>query len=332
MSTLYLTEQRTKVSITGKRLKVHADKELLLDIPMHKLERVYVFGNIDITTPAMHSLMRAEIDLSFFTARGQYVGSLGGRMSKNIPLRVQQYQSVFDDEYRLPMARIFIVSKLKNMVDLLRRYSYNHPEVDFKREIETIKNGIKRLDSAFSNDEILGIEGSCSRAYFQCFALMCRSDMAFPGRQKHPSIDPINAMLSLGYTILGNEIAVLLEATSLDPFLGYLHTVRYGRRSLALDLLEEFRQALIDPFILRLINLKVFNSSDFNDVEDKPLRFNSEAFKQFLTEYEKRMAEKRSIGEEKEISWRMLIQQQVEKLRQAIETKTIYQPHNIVRK
>ncbi len=331
MSTLYLTEQRSKVSITGKRLKVHKDKELLLDIPMHKLERVYVFGNIDITTPAIHSLMRAEIDLSFFTSRGQYVGSLGGRMSKNIPLRVQQYQSVFDDQYRLNMAKILIASKLKNMITMIRKYSYNHPEVDFKKETESLKKGIKRLDTALDNEEIMGIEGNCSRIYFQCFSAMCRADMDFAGRKKHPSTDPINSMLSLGYTILGNEIAVLLEATSLDPYLGYLHAVRYGRRSLSLDLLEEFRQAVIDPFILRLVNLRIFSEKDFIDEEDKPLRFNSESFKHFLNEYEKRMEEDKILNEEKS-SWRTLVQLQVEKLRLAIETKTVYQPHNLAGK
>lgn len=328
MSTLYLTEQRSKVSISGKRIKVHAEKELLLDIPMHKIERVYVFGNIDITTPAMHLLMREEIDLSFFSRRGQYVGCLGGKMPKNSPLRVMQYESIFDDDYSLQMAQTFISSKLKNMVAMIRKFAYNHPEVDFKDELRTIKNGLGKLSTATDHAQILGIEGNCSRAYFQCFARMCRSTMIFPGRLMHPSPDPVNAMLSLGYTILGNELAALLEGASLDPYLGYLHKVRYGRRSLSLDLLEEFRQAIIDPFTLRLINLKLFSEDDFEEVEGKPPQFKQDSFKKYLAEYEKRMATALAENDEQESNWRNVMQQQVELLRQSIETKTIYQPHN----
>lgn len=329
MSTLYLTEQRSKVSVTGQRLKVKNDTETLLDVPLHKLERVYVFGNVDITTPAMHSLMREEIDLSFFTYRGQFVGSVGGKMSRNIPLRILQYESYFDENYRLQMAGAFIQAKLKNMIEMIRRYSYNHPEAELKAEVELIAGGRKRLEKAIDIAEIMGIEGYCSRAYFKCFAQMCRTHLNFPGRQKRPSLDPINAMLSLGYTILGNEIAVHLEATSLDPYLGYLHEVRYGRKSLSLDLLEEFRQAVIDPFTLRLINLRVFTEEDFEAAEDMPVRFNNQAFKKYLTEYEKRMDQNVTDKDDQESSWRFTIQQQVEKLRKSIESKTIYKPHNL---
>lgn len=329
MSTLYLTEQRSKVSVTGQRLKVKTDAETLLDVPLHKLRSVYVFGNIDITTPAMHKLMREEIGLSFFTHRGQFVGSLGGRMSKNIPLRVIQYQSYFAEEYRLQMAGAFIRSKLTNMMEVIRRYSYNHPEVDFKAEVDIISGGRKNLDRAADIAELMGIEGYCSRIYFKCFAQMCRTRLEFPGRHKRPSTDPINAMLSLGYTILGNEIAVLLEAASLDPYLGYLHEVRYGRKSLSLDLLEEFRQAVIDPFTLRLVNLRIFTAEDFESAEDMPLRFSNQAFKKYLTEYEKRMEQISSNKEDKDISWRTTIQQQVDNLRKAVEQKEIYQPHNL---
>lgn len=328
MSTLYLTEQGTRISLKGQRLILKRDEELLMDIPLRKISRLFLFGNIQLTTPALHALLEEEVDVSFFSARGRFKGSLGGAMSRNIPLRVAQYESWSDQGYRLQIAQRLIEAKLRNMVLFLRRYQYNYPEVDFSLSIKTIQDGMSQLTATTKTDSILGIEGYCSREYFKCFAVMCRGSLQFPGRQMHPSPDPINALLSLGYTLVASEISAVLEAMSIDPYLGYLHGIRYGRKSLALDLLEEFRQAIVDPMTLRIINLRIFTEDDFVETP-KGVRLTSPAFKTYLREYEKRMEEARVKVQDQKLNWRSVIQKQIGKLVICIQEREIYCPHNL---
>lgn len=327
MATLYLSEQGSKVSRSGQRLIVKRDDELLLDIPLRKLSRIFIFGNVQLTTQAITALFEEEIDVAYFSARGRYKGSLGGVMSKNIPLRVAQYRSWFDEDFKIGMGRNLIVAKLTNMQQVAQRYRYNHPEADFAESIKSIKKGISNLATASSTESIMGIEGYCSREYFKCFAVMCRTSLEFTGRNKHPSTDPINALLSLGYTLVTTEIGAILEAMSIDPYLGYLHGVRYGRKSLALDMVEEFRQAIVDPFTLRLINLRMYTEEDFQKTENG-MRLYGPAFKNYIAEYEKKMDEANVSWQGENCSWRKLILYQIEELEQSILENREYRPHN----
>ena len=153
--------------------------------------------------------------------------------------------------------------------------------------------------------------------------------MQFPGRHRHPSTDPVNALLSLGYTLVGSEISSLLEGMSFDPYLGFLHGVKYGRQSLALDLLEEFRQAIVDPLTLKLINKKVFAENDFVPVEDGGLQLQDETFQRYIEHYENRMNQSIVKGPEGKFSWRQVIQIQTFELQQAILEERTYKPHNL---
>lgn len=330
LSILYLCEQNTKISKRGHRLLVEKDDQSILDIPIRKVERIFIFGNIQITTQAMSILLEEQVEVAFFSLRGRFKGSLSGPMSKNISLRIAQYECWHDETVKLHMGRQFIQSKMLNMINVLQRYSYNHPEADFKKQIDIIRHSITRLSETSSIDEIMGIEGYGSRVYFGCFAQMCRRELIFPGRYKHPSSDPINALLSLGYTLVGSEIAALLEAMSLDPYLGFLHSVRYGRQSLALDLLEEFRQAIIDPFTLKLINKKIFSEKDFELAEGGGMQLIDRAFRRYIDHYEDRLNRASVKGPDGKLSWREVMQIQTRELGHAIQEKRPYRAHNFV--
>lgn len=328
MSVLYLREQNAKISKQGNRIVVVQDNKNILDIPVRKVDRILIFGNIQITTQAMTVLLDEQVDVAFFSQRGRLKGTLNGMMSKNIHLRLAQYECWHDESTRIQMGQQFIRSKLDNMVQILLRYNYNHTEADFGSSIDIIKQKAKTLSTMNNAESIMGVEGYSSRIYFECFARMCRREMQFPGRHKHPSTDPVNALLSLGYTLVGSEITAVLEGMSFDPYLGFLHGIKYGRQSLALDMLEEFRQAIIDPFTLKLINNRMFTEGDFVTSDDGGMLLNDEAFKRYIAYYEERMTRSTAKSSDGKNSWRDMIYVQARELEHAIMEKRPYRAHN----
>ena len=329
MGILYLCEQGSRISKQGHRIVVEKDEKPILDIPLRKVERILIFGNIQITTQAMNVLLEEQVDVAFFSQRGRLKGTLNPTLSKNIDLRLAQYEYWHNPTLRILMGQQLISSKLNNMAQILTRFNYNHPELDFTNSINVIKREIDMLPGMQTPESIMGVEGYAARIYFECFKQMCRRGMNFPGRHKYPSTDPINALLSLGYTLVGNEIGSALEGMSFDPYLGFLHGVKYGRQSLALDILEEFRQAVIDPLTLRLINNRMFTEDDFVASDDRSMHLKDEAFRRYITYYEERMTRTIVKAPEGKVSWRDVIHIQAQELRYAIIEKRPYHPHNI---
>ena len=329
MSTIYVCEQGAIVRKTSRRLIVEKNKKVISDLPIIKVERLFVFGNIQVTTQALALLLDHGIDVSFFSSRGRLRGKLNSSMSKNIFLRLAQYERWRDDDYKLQFCRVIIEAKLKNMKFVIQRHLSNYPEENFDRQIETIKHGINNLSGKNDISGMLGIEGSSSGAYFSAFGQMFRKELQFDKRTRHPSTDPVNALLSLGYTMITNEIASHLEGLAFDPYLGFLHGIKYGRKSLALDLVEEFRQPLIDSFTLRVANLKIFKEDDFQQIPGEGVHLTDDKFKEYLAHYENRVCENALPEGLPCISWRELFQKQGRHLEKAIFEGKHYQPFTI---
>lgn len=290
MPSLYITEQGASLKKSGERLIVEKDGQVLLEVQCHKIESIFIFGNIQVTTQALAEILEHGIELSFLTQQGKLKGRLVPPESKNISLRMAQYEKANDREFCLKMAKIIVSGKLKNSIEVLRRFSYNHPDVELKQEIKTIEDSEERVKDAVTIQSILGFEGYGSKAYFTGFSKMCLKELKFTGRRKHPATDPINALLSFGYTLLLNEISAIVEGMGLDPYLGFYHQIEYGRQSLALDILEEFRQPVIDRFTLALTNKKVFTEEDFIlDEESGSLHLKQESMKKYFRQYEEYM-------------------------------------------
>ncbi len=306
------------------------EKELLLDLPVTRVDKIFLFGNIQITTQALGLLLDQGIDVSFFTSRGRLRGRLSSGISKNIFLRLAQYERWRDPHYKINFCRAIVASKLTNMKNLLQLYRSNYPDEDFEQQLETITVCLNQIDEKQEIKNLLGLEGAASGAYFAAFGRMFRKELRFEKRLKHPPPDPVNALLSLGYVMITNELASLLEAAAFDPFLGFLHGVKYGRKSLALDLVEQFRQPVIDRFVLRLANLKIFSEKDFQVISGEGMHLTDEKFKLYLEQYEKRISlEKFTCGED-ELSWRNIFQRQVCTLEKSIMNNKDYQPYIVV--
>ncbi len=331
MTTIYLSEQGAVIRKTSRRIIAEKDKNILLDMPIIKIDRLFIFGNIQVTTQALALLLDHGIDVSFFTSRGRLRGKLSSSMSKNIFLRLAQYERWRDHDYKLQLCRNIIRAKLINMKQNMLRYLSNYPEENFDQSFSTIDRGLISLEEKSDISGLLGIEGSSSGAYFSAYGRMFRQELKFKKRVRHPSPDPVNALLSLGYVMITNEIASVLEGMAFDPFLGFLHGIKYGRRSLALDMVEEFRQPLVDSFTLKLANLKVFFEDDFKQIPGEGLHLNDQKFKEYLSHYEGRLSENAVAGNLSPLNWRELFKQQVRFLEKAIFDGKEYQPFTAVK-
>ena len=331
MSVLYLKEQGAYVQKTGERLVVTKTGQTLLDIPVFQVENIAVIGNVQITTQALHMLMQSGVDVSYFSRSGKYLGSTAAESAKNIFLRFEQYQCFMDENRRLGIARTLVDGKIKNQITIISRHNWAGTEYDWCADIERMEQIRQTIPERTDSHELMGTEGICSQIYFGAFEKMltCRyrkESHAFRGRNRRPPRDPVNVILSLAYTFLTREVCNLLEAESFEPYLGFLHGIRYGRKSLALDLVEEFRQPVVDRLVLLLFNKQMISMYDFEDEEDGRVILGEEGYKKFCLEYERWMTGRmRTSGEP---SFRTCIKRQVASFRKMIQTGEKYIPYS----
>lgn len=311
MSIVYLTTLGSTVRRKGDRLEVWQGETKLADLKLFELERLVVMGPIQLTSQAIALLMDKGIDVSFLTVRGRPRGALVSNQSRNIFLRLAQFDRWKDEEFRLAMAKEVVVSKLTAQRRVMMRHAKNHPEEldpEMTAQLERLTNSATK---ATDIDELRGYEGAGAAVYFRQFARMMKA-ISFPGRKKHPSIDPANALLSLGYVLLTNELAGLLESQGFDPYIGFFHGIRYGRQSLPLDVVEMFRQPVVDRLTLTLLNHRQLTPESFEGGA-KGLRLQPEPFKFYLKAYDDHL---RSLSAgQGSSSWREQLKQQVTELR-----------------
>jgi len=323
---LYLTQQGSVLRKIGNRLIVEKDETILLDVPYHKLEVILLFGNIQVTTQAMAELLDVGIPIGLLSRSGDLRGRLEPALGKNVPLRLAQFELYHDAERSLNLARSLVAAKLANSAQVLSsfgdREQIRSPEN--AAAVKQISDAAAATASAATLDILNGIEGSMARLYFDVLMRRNKSAFNWPGRRKHPATDPLNAMLSFAYTLVGNELAGLVEGIGLDSYIGSLHQVDYGRRSLALDLVEPFRAPLADRFILTLINRRQFSEADFEPTDKDGLYLRPESCKRFLGEYEYWMLHA-PVGKDN-AGFRPLLRSTVEDYAAALRNNTPFQP------
>jgi len=333
MPPLYLVEQGAVVQRDGERIVVRKD-EVLLSVPVFKVENVLIFGHVQLTTQAIGLLLGHGVEVSFFTMTGRLKGRLISAVSKNVLLRVHQFSRAQEESFCLNVAKRMIRAKIHNARILLIRFARNHRETPLERAIDQLGEILQEIQHVSTLNALRGKEGVAAAIYFRALGHMIRGDFAFKRRQKRPPRDPVNALLSLGYTLLTNEIMGRASAHGFDPYLGFYHTLRYGRPSLALDLVEEFRHTVIDRLVLRLVNRRVIQPDDFEVREkDGAVVLKTPMFKQFLAAYEEHMRRPRALRrrpkdlpEGRPITYRDLVDLQVRRLARTVQTEAPYQP------
>ncbi|MEN3008999.1 CRISPR-associated endonuclease Cas1 [Pseudothermotoga sp.] len=290
---LYVTEQGALLSKESGKLIVSKQGDILAEIPLKKIEKINLMGMISMTTQLINYFLENGIEVVFMTQYGKYRGKLCTNEYRNVLLRLKQYERYNDVLFKLKMARAIVIGKLKNYYDFLSNRSKNLPRGFLGEEMAALRKIIEKVSMADTIEQIIGLEGIGSRYYFQGFGKLFKSEQfKFEKRVAHPPKDPINAMLSLGYSLLYNEIEAALNAVGLDPYLGNLHTVDVSKKSLLFDLTEEYRCILVDSFVVNAINRNEFTIQDFEEVEEGIIHFTKDALKRFISKFEERLNSK----------------------------------------
>jgi CRISPR-associated protein Cas1 len=265
---LYLNSQGVRVGKSGSVLQVKDEKTVLQEVRIGEINQVNLMGNVQISTQAVQTLCEAEVPICYFSMGGWFYGITTGLNTKNVFLRRSQFRLAEQDYFARAIARRIVAGKIRNQRTLLQR---NHVEPK-KPTLSGMKEMAERADTAGSLEELLGIEGNAARLYFGDFAGMMKTDeegdarplpFEMDGRNRRPPRDPVNAMLSLGYSLLAKDLTVACYAVGFDPYVGFYHQARFGRPALALDLMEPFRPLIVDSAVLTAVNTGMVTERDF---------------------------------------------------------------------
>ena len=325
MSVIYIREQGAVVKKSGERIIVSKGGKNLLEMPVFQIENIAIIGNVQVSTPALHLLMENGVDISYMTWSGKYLGSAAAEASKNIFLRLEQYHFYLDEEKRLSMAKVITANKIRNQMAIIREHKRKSDSYDWNSDLQAMEQLLLNLKDKKTSNSVLGVEGICSQIYFGAFAHMLNCDFVFTGRNRRPPRDPVNVIISLAYTLLTKEVAGALDAESFEPYLGFLHGIRYGRKSLALDMVEEFRQPVVDRLVILLFNKRMITQADFEFPDEKHVVLTEDGFRKFCREYERWMNGLNHFSVES--SFRGRIRDQISKLKTAIREGTRYEPY-----
>jgi CRISPR-associated protein Cas1 len=297
LNTLYITSNDAYVRKERETFVVEVENKKVFQAPIHSIENIVCFGFKALSPSLMAFCAENNVGVSYLLENGKFLARIQGAQQGNVLLRKAQYAIADDEMESLKIARPIIAAKVTNFRSLLLRHQRNHPE-DCPETVvaaaATMGNRLTDIQKSMTLDELRGYEGECANVYFGVLSSLItaqQEDFTFAQRSRRPPLDPANALLSFLYAILANDIRSALETTGLDPQVGFLHQLRSGRPSLALDLMEEFRAYLGDRVMLNLINLKQVAKKDFEIRESGEVRMSDEARKTLLTAYQKRKQE-----------------------------------------
>ena len=334
---LYLNSQGFSVGKSGNVLQIREKGKLIQEVRINELSQLNLFGNVQISTQALHTLCESEISVSYFSHGGWFYGMTRGLGLKNVFMRREQFRKADAPDFCLRLARALVAGKIRNQRTMLQR---NHVEPP-GRSLALMKCYIEDAERTESLESLLGIEGNAARIYFENFAGMikvggtlpfqtpCGTNASsaendpsagnaedhlpvaassapqgaaamstgqspfefrfdFAGRNRRPPRDPVNALLSLAYSVLAKDLTIVCQAVGLDPFLGFFHQLRFGRPSLALDLMEPMRPLIADSAVLSAINTRMVTERDFLRVGPS-VALTADGRKAFFRAYEQRM-------------------------------------------
>ncbi len=290
LNTLYITRQETYLHKERETIVIKQGDEKLGQFPAINVANILCFGQVSVSPFLMGYCAKKAIGLIFYTEYGRYLARVEGKPVGNVLLRRTQYRWADDDGKCNAVARLIVAAKIANSRSVLQREIRNHGDnAQLAAAVDKLSVSCRRAKQAQSVDEARGIEGEAAAVYFSVFSELVRgSAFAFCGRFRRPPTDPVNALLSFTYSLITQECISALVGVGLDPYVGFLHKDRPGRSSLALDLLEEFRAAWADRFVLTLINRKQLALNDFVTEASGAVKLAEDARKQFLAAYQER--------------------------------------------
>ncbi len=292
MATLYVTEVGSQVHKVDERIVIRKGKEVLEEIPLIKLERVILMGRgVGVTTAALYEFSQRKIDVIYLRRGGGFGFRVSGGDHKHSQLRYSQALHISRPELTLPVAQAIVSGKIRNQRVLMQRHA-RESNINAGQALASMEAMQARALQTKTFDELRGMEGKAAADYFGVFRQLLTDRMGFERREYYPPPDPLNALLSFGYTLLLRETESAVMIAGLDAALGVLHVIDYGRPSLALDLEEEFRAVLVDSIVLQAINTGTIRRDDFEATtmnEKRGWKLKDEPRKKFLGLYEARL-------------------------------------------
>ena len=299
LNTLFVTLPDVMVNLENENVCVKKDGEFLLRVPLLNLEGLVMFNYFGATPQLLGECAKRSITVSFLNEYGKFLGSFFGESKGNVLLRKEQYRISDDSSRSLQYAKNFTFGKLHNQKWVLERglrdYELRIVAELLKKSSRLIADNMKQLLTCDNVALIRAIEGKAAHSYFKAFdelILKNKDDFAFNNRNRRPPTDPVNALLSFAYTLLTSECRHALESVGLDSYVGFMHTDRPGRASLALDLVEELRAHFADRFVLSMINRAEITPADFEIQESGAVLMSDAARKTFLTAWQQRKKER----------------------------------------
>ena len=329
MSVIYIDEQGASIHKKGELLYVKKDEEVIAKLPLAHIDRIIIVGQVTISSHALTFLMDRGIPTAFITWYGRFRGWIAPAFGKNVALRIKQAQMYNDDNFRLKFAKNIVSAKIKNLLFQLKAHARNHPEQDFGKNILQIENMIKRINNIDNRDSLRGTEGAAAASYFSALGMMVRKEFQFTRRTRRPPADPVNAVLSLGYTVLSTEMVSAVSGVGMDPYIGFYHDVDYGRPSLALDLLEEFRY-LADSLALKLVNKGMLKAEHFEESNESGVYLTEEGRAIFFRQYEYSIRKRRKRESDQiKVNFRKVFFDQAQSMARAVRGIEDYKPYII---
>lgn len=272
LNTVYILQEQAYLTLDGENLVCKIDGETKLRIPFENVENIVCFNYLGCSPALMGKCVSKTIPINFISPQGKFLAKVCGETKGNV----------------------FLAAKFSNCRQLIRRTLHDNAELredeDIQKVLEVLKEGIDKVYEAESIEEIVGIEGFCAKNYFSIFNKLITNkkvDFEFQLRTKHPPLDPVNALLSFIYTLATNEVAAALETVGLDSYIGYCHTLRSGRSSLACDLVEEIR-CIVERFVITLLNLKIVGEKDFEQKISGAVWLNEDGRRKVLSKWQEK--------------------------------------------
>jgi len=336
LDTVYIMENGSYLRREGMALKVIKEGREIDHIPAVGLKKLILAGYVSLSGSVLDFLIKNRVETVFMTPTGRFRARLAIDEHRHVSLRSAQYLKLSDQQFALKTAMGIVSGKIANMIRLLMLRSRTYADDALQVGAARLKALGKNVSASQNLDVLRGYEGAATRIYFSAFhRLVLNEAFRFQGRNRRPPLDPVNAMLSFVYTLLTNEVLSAIKAVGLDPYMGSLHEVSYGRPSLACDLVEEYRCFLGDRFVLGLVNRKAVKPDDFIQREPAPAEFVDEAemkskrpvemkpavSRTFVAAYEQMMARRvhyPPLG--KEVAYRWMIMNQVRRFGEYLES------------
>jgi CRISPR-associated endonuclease Cas1/CRISPR-associated protein Cas4 len=290
---LHVQARGAKVAKKGETLEVSVDDAVVQTVRLGEVSQLALWGQVYLTSPALHELMAREIPVTWHSFGGWFLGHSIGTGHKNVEIRTAQYRASFDPQVCLHLAKGLVVAKIQNQRTLLRRNWKAEEPVE--PLLDGFQQDIKRARRADSLPELLGAEGMAAARYFGAFVhMLSPADSSamprfdFEKRNRRPPTDPVNALLSYAYALLVRSWTVALTAVGFDAYRGFYHQPRYGRPALALDMMEPFRPLVADSAVIQAINNGEVRPSDVVRAAGS-VNLTNDGRKRFITTFERRL-------------------------------------------